>query len=378
MIRFRFRIRKQTVWRTHSVLGLVAGLGLLVIGLSGSILMFSKEIDALLRPGEVRVDPGGRSRLPFDELIAGVARNFPGHELTGWALHPADPGASDQVWMQQDGEDEHWVFAHLDPYTGRILSRPAESGDHLTGWLLELHYSFFADHAGLLLAGLLAVMLMLLGLTGLWLYRDFFTNFFRLRWKSSARILFSDLHKFVGIHSVVFNLILGFTGGWWNLSHLIGHLYEEEADPAADTRPALPVSRWASVDAMIAASDEKVPGFITHYLTLPRREGDNLVLYGRHADAGPFRGLYGSSVTFEPISGESTEHSDLREASAWAQVYDSFMPLHYGTFGGWPIRILWCLGGLAPGVLAVSGFLIWRSRHRKRPASSGSAMSSEG
>ena len=53
----RFKIKKQTVWRLHSLLGLVAGLGLLAIGLSGSLLMFSREIDGVLRPDIVRVTP---------------------------------------------------------------------------------------------------------------------------------------------------------------------------------------------------------------------------------------------------------------------------------------------------------------------------------
>lgn len=60
----RFRVRKQTVWKAHSLLGIVAGLGLLVIGLTGSVLLFSKEIDGLLRPGVVRVEPGP-SRPPW-------------------------------------------------------------------------------------------------------------------------------------------------------------------------------------------------------------------------------------------------------------------------------------------------------------------------
>ncbi len=364
----RFRIRKQTIWRAHSVLGLVAGLGLLVIGLSGSILMFSDEIDALLRPEDVRVDPAGRPRLPYDELFGKVAHALPGHELTGWSVDPADPAAADQAWMQRHGDAERWLGASIDPYTGRILSRPAESTEHFTGWLLELHYTFFADHAGLLVAGLLAVILMFLGVSGFWLYRDFFSSFFRLRWKSSARILFSDLHKFVGINSVIFNLILGFTGGWWNLSHLIGHLLEDEHVEVVKAGPLMPVRRWASVDAMITGATQTIPGFTTYYFGLPREEGDKLVLHGQHGSAGPLRGLYGSSVTFDPLTGRMEDHLDLSKASVWAQVYDSFMPMHYGTFGGWPIRILWCLGGLAPGVLAISGFVIWRSRQRKRPS----------
>jgi uncharacterized iron-regulated membrane protein len=360
----RFRIRKQTVWRVHSLLGLVAGLGLLVIGMSGSLLMFSREIDAILRPEVVTVEARG-SRLPMDELVGRVASAFPGHQLTGWALFPGDPAASDRAWMKLP-DREAWLHAHIDPYTGRILSRPAESGEHFTGWLLELHYTFLADHAGMLAAGLLAVMLLLLGISGLWLYRDFFRQFLRLRWSASARILCSDLHKFIGITSVVFNLILGFTGAWWNLSHLIGHLFEEETP--AETEPAapLPPREWASLDAMTLEARNRITGFTTHYLSFPQTEDAVVSLHGRHGGAGPLRGLYGSHVDFDAESGEVRLVHDLRDDSAWAQIYDSFMPLHYGTFGGWPIRVLWSLGGLAPGLLAVSGFLIWWNRSRIR------------
>lgn len=34
-------------------------------------------------------------------------------------------------------------------------------------------------------------------------------------------------------------------------------------------------------------------------------------------------------------------------------------PLHVGDFGGWPVKVLWVLLGLAPPVLFVSGFIMW-------------------
>lgn len=360
----RFRIKKQTVWRTHSVLGLIAGLGLLVIGLTGSVLMFSKEIDGALHPEVVRVQPPeGNERLAMDELVARMASAFPGHRLMGW-VPGEDAHSSDRVWLKLPG-DEHWLAAAIDPYTGKILSRPAESGSTFTGWILELHYTLLADHVGLALVGIFALCLFLLGLSGLWLYRDFFRNFFRLRWRSSTRILFSDLHKFVGINSVVFNLILGFTGAWWNLTHVIGHLVEEEA-PAGSAEVAEvgpPPSEWASLDSMLGDASARIDGFEANYIGLPNAPENAFFLYGRHGGAGVLRSPHGSMVSYES-TGDFREATDVREASLWAQFLDTFVPLHFGTFGGWPIRILWSLGGLAPGTLAVTGFVLWFRRRR--------------
>ena len=52
----------------------------------------------------------------------------------------------------------------------------------------------------------------------------------------------------------------------------------------------------------------------------------------------------------------------MRQSGAWAQFLDSFTPLHYGTFGGLPVKILWCIGGLAPGILSITGCLMWYKR----------------
>ncbi len=359
-----FRIRKQTVWKIHSLFGLVAGLGLIVIGLTGSLLMFSKEIDVALRPEVVTVSPPpDGKRLPIDDLIGRVSNTFPGYQLVGWV--PADkPNESDLAWMNRPGEDR-WLTTYLDPYSGRILSRPAESGETFTGWILEMHHTLLAGHFGIAVAGIFAILLFFLGVTGMWLYRDFFRHLFRLRWGNSARIFFSDLHKLVGISSVVFNLILGFTGAWWNLSHFIGHLVEEH--PKSSEAERAPVE-WASLEAMLTDASRRIEGFQATYLGFPDTPDETFLFFGHHRDAGVLRSQHGSTISYSS-DGSFLESSDIRKASAWAQIYDSFVPLHYGTFGGWPIRVLWCLGGLAPGTLAISGSFIWWSRRRRAGSS---------
>lgn len=360
----RFKIKKQTIWRWHSVLGLTAGLGLLVIGITGSLLMFSTEIDGLLLPEIATTEVKPEGRLPFDTLVSRAAAAHPDHTLAGWEMDGSVPEATDRVWVRE-GNEEQWKFFYLDPYTGEALSEPAKSNEQLTGWLLELHYTFLGDHVGMLAAGLFALMLFLLGLTGLWLYRDLWKHFFRLRWGKSARILFADFHRMIGISSVLFHLILGFTGAWWNLSHLLGHLVEEAPADMVEAEP-LPRAEWSSVEGMLEKAPEVIDGYTARFVSFPRADAAEVKLFGHHGDPGPLRGIYGSTITFAAASGEVTDQYDMREATPWQQIYDSFMPLHYGTFGGWPIKILWCLGGLTPGLLAISGFIVWRKRQPVR------------
>jgi uncharacterized iron-regulated membrane protein len=355
---------RKRLWQIHSWLGLFAGLGLLVVGLSGSLLVFREEIETLLNPQLVRVEPTAAGRLPLDTLLTEAQRQLPAHEVTGWLVQYDSPRMADVLYVIERGHNE-WLIATLDPYTGKLLASPRLGTTTFTGWMLDLHYAFFADNVGLVIVGLLGVVLCVLGVTGVWLYREFWKHVFTLRWGRGARILFSDVHKFVGITSVAFNLILGFTGAWWNLQHVIGHMiYGDPPQPVIAERlysPAL------SLEALTREASARIPDYRANFISLPSNPAaPAITFYGTIEPRSRWSGPYGSTVAYDAKTLAHTATVDLREGGLWAQVYDTFTPLHFGTFGGLPVKILWAVGGLTPGILGVTGFLIWRSRRRRQ------------
>jgi len=360
-------VRKR-LWQLHSWLGLIAGLGLLVIGLTGSLLVFNQELTALFEPGRVVVAPAASGRLPLDTLLHAAERQLPDHEITGWILQNARPDRADHLYAIRHGTNE-WLVATLDPYTGRVLDAPRPFTAFLHGWLVELHYTFFAGDFGVAFAGVLAALLCLLGLSGLWLYRGFWKNVLTLRWGRGARILFSDLHKFVGISSVAFNLVLGFTGAYWNITHTLAHVGGHEPEQAVLAGRLY--AGTLSLDALVRDAAARLPGFRTNFISLPSDPTAPAVTLWGVVEPRPFlRGEYGSTVVYDPATGAHRGTADLRTAGAWPRTTDTFTALHYGTFGGLAVKILWALGGLTPGVLGVSGFTIWWLRRSARRAAS--------
>ncbi len=353
---------RKRLWQFHSWLGLIAGLGLVVIGLTGGLLVFRAEIQTLLTPELVRAEPASTGRLSAAELLESANRQLPGHEVAGWVFHHDDPREADLLYVRKHGSPE-WLVATLNPYTGDLLASPRAGTSTFTGWLLELHYTFLADHTGMFIAGLFAAGLFLLGATGIYLYRDFWRNLFTFRWGRSRRILFSDIHKFTGITTVAFNLLLGFTGAYWNLTHVVG----EWIAGHDDDKPAPAIRLYAeplNLDALIADTQQHIPGYRARFVSLPSEEGWPIIFYGQ-APGHFLTGPYGSTVSYDPHTHVFKEAFDLRQAGTWALIADTFTPLHYGTFGGLPVKILWCLGGLTPGTLAITGFIMWRLRRRK-------------
>ncbi len=360
---------RKLFWRLHSIVGLAAGLGLVVIGLSGSVLVFHEEIAAVFSPEATRVEPTAAGRLPLTELVASVEAAFPAHAVTGWAFDRDDPRAADGAYVMPWGTRE-WRWITVDPYRGEVLSGPVEADKTFKHWLLHLHYELLLGHVGMAISGLLGVALCFLGLSGLWLYRRFWRTFFRLRWRASARMLLGDIHRFTGVCAVGFNLLLGFTGAWWNLTHVWHELTEDHHHPEDEVlfhERLFPLE--LDLDALLARADTHVPGFVTHYVSLPwSPEEGRFTLWGRSADAGWWRSVHGSQVTYTAGEGSFVSAYDIREAPLGTQVVDAFEPLHYGYFGGLPIKLLWSAAGLAPGILALSGMAIWWKRRRSRPS----------
>ncbi len=395
---------RKLLWQLHGWLGLSAGLGLLLVGLSGSLLVFHVELAALFSPERHVVDPtatavlttpvgpvsdrtlsaqpaplptstatGTRpdhladpaittTPLALDTALRRIEQQLPEYELTGWQLQNEHPDRAQHLYLIRRGTNE-WLTTTFDPYTGRVLGAPHRYDEALHGWLVEFHSALFAGDLGVAFAGLLAIGLCLLGLSGAYLHRDFWRHFFTLRWARGARILCSDLHKFIGIASMPLNLALGFTGAYWNLSHTAVHLVEEEHEQAVIDRRLYPES--LSLAAAVADSAARLPGFRANFISLPSDPTHpTVILWGAVEPRPLLARAYSSTVSYDPATGEHLRTNDFRATGPWKRFVDTFEAVHFGAFGGLPTKTLWCLAGLAPAALALSGFAIWALRRR--------------
>lgn len=358
------RLRKW-LWKLHSVMGLIAAVGLLLIGLSGTLLVLHEDIDRWLFPESTRVEHvRSTGKLPWSQRVKAVEQALPGHAITGWAFHLEDASAAEGVYVMPWGTRE-WHFLTADPYTGKILSGPIKSDKTFKQFILRLHYSLLLGDVGMLVTGLLGVMLCLLGISGLWIYRRFWKLIFRMRWIAGARLVWGNVHRLTGVLSVMTNLILGFTGAFWNLSHLAEDLWKPHTDPADEAifhERLYPAD--FDLDGILVEGATTIAGFEPHYVSLPWAPNGQFTLWGRTQDAPWFRSRYGSQVSFSANNAQLLRVHDIRKDKLWDQIKDAFEPLHFGSFGGLPIKLAYAFAGMAPGILAISGITIWWFRKR--------------
>lgn len=363
---------RKTLHKWHGWAGIICMVPFLVICLTGSILVFKKEIDAWLLPDIAALPVTEQPRLSLTDLTTRVNQQLPNYEIGSWEIFPAGHDEADRVFVIKQGTDI-WHKTYLNPYTGDLLSQPAETGHYVTDWLVEFHYTLLLndlnhlpEHLGLIIGLILSLFLLFMGISGLIMYRRFWVRLFTLRWDQRLLAVCSDLHKMVGTLAAPVLLVLAITGGYYNI--LI--FYEEWIEHADGMEHHIITERLynnnLSIDDMVDDSKLRIEGFKATYLLFPYEPNLPFTVFGRAPTANPLLSNYGSVSNYDPQTGDYLSTYNLNEQSMGVKTLDSFRRLHFGTFGGLPIKILWSIVGLAPLLLALTGTYVWWQRRKKR------------
>ncbi|HEX5829368.1 MAG TPA: PepSY-associated TM helix domain-containing protein, partial [Gemmatimonadaceae bacterium] len=355
----RLSFRRATMV-LHRWVGLVAGVLLAVMGLSGSALVFRAEIDRALNPHLLRVEVG-ESRQSLAAVVAAASATHPGERPRRLRMPPR-PDGSIEVWMGSKPDR----FVYVDPYTARVLGarRPTE---FLTGWLFELHAYLLAGEIGHRTVGVAALVLVGLALSGLvvwWPGRAKVRLAITVARGRGRRRIISDAHRAGGFYVSGLLLLSGLTG-----ASLIFHEQFEAVLDRAFRTPAVPPAPVATspaalpalpVDRALAAAERVAPGGYVSYLYLPAAPEEPVTVRKRLPGE-----LHPNGKTFvyvDPRDATILGHVNGPTSPAGARAYSALYPLHTGMAGGLAMRMLMVLVGLSPAVLLVTGVLMWRAR----------------
>lgn len=356
----KINLTRVLVFSIHSWLGLITGLFLLLLGISGSALVFLKEIDQAVHADLLTVNPTGKP-LPLDSFYRSITSSHPNLKGIVWLNPDAAPDKAYEFRLyQNDGKISTYDLGmvSMNPYTGEVI-RDGNLKDFSTGfihWLIQFHWSFQLGLPGLLMATIFGITMLLSTLTGIIIYRKYIWKVLTfqvwIRWKNRNTIT-SGFHRIVGVWAIAFNLIIFFTGFWMNMFAFDKTYWEKQTIPCP---PNTLVQQ--SLEGLLIKAYKKMPDLIPLSVYLPTQPGSDFKVSGSLKDQHPlFQG--GNSVSFDAKSGQLTAVSKFSEKSLLDKTETTFFPLHTGNFGGIPVKILYVLIGLLPGLLSITGFMLW-------------------
>lgn len=339
----------------HSWIGLKLCLFMGFVCFTGTLAVFAQELDWLLH-AEMRVTPGAQ-RASWGTMVDAVQRAHPTWTLQGLSAPHASRFAARAQMRTDDGRLR---FVWVDPYSGKV------TGD--THWF-NVHRLLRNTHRHLMLpvkygvplVAALAIPLLLSLVSSLFIYKRWWRGFFSWPRADRPRRLWGDIHRLCGVWSLWFVALIALTGGWYLVESLGG----KAAPPPKISLPGNDGSA-ASAPADPAAIDRAVALLRQHWPELrvagmqPGTAGTGLLIDGQ-AQAWLVRDR-ANVAGFDLRDGRLLGIQDGRALDVHQRIAEMADPLHFGSFGGWPVRLLWFLAGAALTALSFTGVYLYGLR----------------
>lgn len=340
-------------------------------GLTGSLLAFREDVDAMLFPSlHYSHHPGDPARVPLERVKETVEAAHPDRRLVALAL-PATrrraPPETYMLWMRQREPDSPvYLFVYVDPVDGRILGARHQLRDPI--WFLwSLHWSLAElSSVGRRLAGWLGFVILASMISGLVLFWPMLKRGKGVLPRGvGGRRGWLDLHTVVGFWTWPVMLLATLTGIAIGLSDETRWIARQVAD--APGWPAMPSVDAVdgpnlTLDELRAIAKGAVPDTTITTVGPPFRPGGPArVGFMAPGDLNPWGTGH---VLLHPVTGQVLAIRDPRDRTPADRFLGEWLiALHGGDILGLPGRVVICLVGIAPLVGLVSGIVLWRRGH---------------
>ncbi len=364
---------RLAVRRVHLWLGLSFGMLFVLLGLTGSALVFYVGIDEALHPvarsEEHAAGPGWTSPVWDRALATAKARGFDpagkwSFEVTGEGgavparyypppAHGGHHAPRQMVWFSADGGR----IVRIDPWGGYLMS-----------WIYELHMELLAGDIGMQIVGWSGVVLMVLLLTGViaWWPRGRWAKAFAFKRGAAPIRRLRDWHKLAGVWSAGLLIMLVATGVILALPVVKATLLAPDAVP--DPRSGIGPGQRIAVTRALGAARKVLPGVTLAFIDVPGTV-DGPFRVRVQVPGDPHRRFPGSFVFVDQYSGRVLAIHDVGHGNMGTGIAAWVRPLHDGSIGGVPVRVLVVLTGIMPAILFATGLLHWQRRRRAASSS---------
>jgi uncharacterized iron-regulated membrane protein len=349
----------------HKWSSLVCTVFMLLLCLTGLPLIFHHEIGHLLGTEiEAPELPAAMDtqRASADDVMAAARQRYPDRIV--------------QFMGKSDDDERLWWFtmtpspAPTDDYKSVVVdARTAQVvgeykvGEGFMDLMLRLHVDLFAGLPGKLFLGFMGLLLLVALVSGVVLYAPFMRklDFGTVRHERATRVRWLDLHNLIGIVTLVWFFVVGATGvintwadllvKYWQYEH-VGELVKPYQG-----KPLVPLAERAPMQRSLEAAQAAAPGKQLFFVATP-----GTAFSSPHHNTFFMRGdtPLTSKLLIPVLVDARTAQVTAAPAMPW--YLDALLisqPLHFGDYGGMPMKIIWALLDIATILVLGSGLYLW-------------------
>ena len=351
---------QQTLRNLHLWVGLIAGLFIVIMGISGVIVVFRPYFEGLNSPKVTSSRGSASLTLTAQNLAA-----FHSGARINRVSFPESP--TEPLLVQAETPDKQRLQVFVDPASGEVLGLKKKLA--WLDWTVELHQNLLLGKTGRALTGVIGVALLLLSVSGLvsWLAgRRNWKRTLALPQKGPWRRVNYDGHKWTGLWANLLLVIVSFTGivlAYPDTFRQAIRAATGEPQPSPPLVPAGTSQDLRPLDEYLRAAAASIPGGVVRELRLPS-SGRPIVSITIWAP-GDARPRGGNVVYLDPSSANVLS---VERSAPWSskKLVDFANAIHKTEVGGLPLRLVFSLAGLASVLLCLSGVQIWWHRRQTR------------
>lgn len=349
----------------HSAVGLLCCALLYLICITGTVVVLYEEwhrIEQPRAPEMAAISPQAVQNA-IDNILADEA----GNPATTTHLYVHLPsGALPRTTVTTD-----YQAVHVD--ANGAIAGPEENA--WSEFLLNLHYTLHLPTVlGMTIVGMMGALVFMLALSGIMAHPRIFRDAFRLRMRRKDDVAVIDWHNRIAVWSLPFALAVSLTGGFIGMFYVSGYglaagVYDGNAEAVTSsifgTEPEgnADAAETANVIPALAYMAREYPDVRPYYVILhdAKTAGQHVQIIGEHRQ----RLIYGESYSFD-AQGNFLGAAGLADGSLGQQLAASTYNLHFGNYGGLPVKIAYILFGIALSSVVATGTYIWLNKRARR------------
>ncbi|MGV3705501.1 MAG: PepSY-associated TM helix domain-containing protein [Arcticibacter sp.] len=375
--------KKVNNW-LHLWLGLISGIIVFIVCITGCIWVFNEEITALLEP-ETRVQRQDRPVLKPSELSR-IAHDLYPDKKVAYAMY--QQGRTINVNLKgpkEEGRRGGGTTLKLHPYTGEVLSQQVHKKGETDffRFILNGHrFLWLPFEIGRPVVNYGTLIFVVLLITGLiWWYPKKWNKTtreksFTIKWGASFKRVNLDLHNVLGFYSLLFLLAIALSGMVYGIQWYSEGLYwvtsggqslpayeRMQSDSLQANKYYTPGQAMDLAWEKVIKENPKAAGF--YYSFADSAKAKATIDINIYPDKGQFytsKGYTFDQHTLQQLKRKDVYAADYEQASFGTKLRKMNYDIHVGSILGFPGKVLAFLASLIGASLPVTGFLVWWGR----------------
>jgi len=350
---------------------------MLLLCVTGLPLIFHHEIDDLLHEQVAAASvPKGTPLADLDRVVANGLAREPGLVPHFLIWDEDDPDAVQlSIGKTIDADSSTNRIARIDVHTAQYLDAPDVTG-RFTYIMLKLHTDMYAGLPGKLFLGFMGLLFCVAVISGIVVYAPSMRkhDFGIYRHQRRRIVRWLDLHNLAGIVLVMWTLVVGFTGviNTWADLVIRAWQYGQLAEMTAQYKDRPVVAHPSSIEAAVRHAVTAEPGMKPAFVAFP-----GTVFSSKSHYAVFMRGTTPlTAKLLKPvlIDAETGVVTDSRDLPWYVSTMLLSQPLHFGDYGGMPLKVIWAVLDVMTIVVLITGLYLWLRRRRAALSTAHSVM----